>query len=234
MFMYQKYFITKEQLEELYVHKKYGTKVISDMLKAPRASVRHWLKKYNIPLRHTKARYMDLLNKKFHQLTVIEPTEIRKNGQRVWKCLCDCGNTCYSLAYEVKGGYKKSCGCSHRLSGNKNRNWRGHGEIGAHHFTAIRRAARIRNIRFNITIQEIWDLFIKQDRKCALTGLDIKFSQHHQEETTASLDRIDSSKDYSIDNVQWLHKDINIMKQDFVQNEFFKYCKLIVTHNNLI
>lgn len=233
MFMYQKYFITKEQLEDLYVNKKYGTKIVSDILKTPRASVRHWLKKYNIPLRHSKTRYMDLLNHKFNQLTVIEPTEMRKHHQRVWKCKCDCGNICYALAYEIKGGYKKSCGCFHKLTGKKNHNWRGYGDIGANVFTRIKRAAEIRDIPFEITIQDIWNLFLKQNRKCALSGIELKFANNHRDETTASLDRIDSSKDYTIDNVQWVHKDINAMKQDLSEIEFIDYCQKIINYNKL-
>ena len=48
-----------------------------------------------------------------------------------------------------------------------------------------------------------------------------------------SLDRIDSSKGYTKDNVQWLHKDVNNLKMDFDQKEFLEWCKKIVKHKNL-
>ena len=41
---------------------------------------------------------------------------------------------------------------------------------------------------------------------------------------TASLDRIDSTKGYSKDNIQWVHKDINCMKMDFSQQYFIDLC----------
>ena len=42
-----------------------------------------------------------------------------------------------------------------------------------------------------------------------------------------SVDRIDSSKGYIIDNIRWIHKDINVMKNSF-SDEYFTYlCKLI-------
>ena len=50
-------------------------------------------------------------------------------------------------------------------------------------------------------------MFLKQNKKCALTGLDIWFGistkekTHGKKEQTASLDRIDSSKGYTKDNV---------------------------------
>lgn len=44
---------------------------------------------------------------------------------------------------------------------------------------------------------------------------------------TASLDRIDSLKGYTIDNVQWIHKHINYMKIDLTEQEFFHFIKQI-------
>ena len=51
---------------------------------------------------------------------------------------------------------------------------------------------------------------------------------------TASLDRIDSSKGYTKNNVQWLHKDINIMKRDFPEEKFLFLCKQIVKNHKLV
>lgn len=48
----------------------------------------------------------------------------------------------------------------------------------------------------NIDIKFAWELYVKQEKKCALSGLPIVFaiSNKKSSETTASLDRIDSSK----------------------------------------
>lgn len=50
---------------------------------------------------------------------------------------------------------------------------------------------------------------------------------HLGEYNTASLDRIDSSKPYIIDNIQWVHKDINFMKRTYSHDYFIKLCKLV-------
>ena len=50
---------------------------------------------------------------------------------------------------------------------------------------------------------------------------------------TASLDRIDSNKGYTKDNVQFVHKDINWMKQDFEQNKFIEYCKKVANKHEI-
>ena len=62
---------------------------------------------------------------------------------------------------------------------------------------------------------------LKQNKKCALSGIDLIFEANHGKiEGNISLDRIDSQKGYTINNVQWVHKDINFMKQDFAENYF--------------
>ena len=63
----------------------------------------------------------------------------------------------------------------------------------------------------NISIQEAWEIYIKQDRKCALSGVPIVFTTNNDKYwiQTASPDRIDSSLHYTEDNFQWVHKRIN-------------------------
>lgn len=62
-----------------------------------------------------------------------------------------------------------------------------------------------------------------------MSGLLIHFG-NKTEKQTASLDRIDSTKGYIESNVQWLHKDINNIKQDYSVNELLAYCKLIINN----
>ena len=52
------------------------------------------------------------------------------------------------------------------------------------------------NREINIDIQYTWNLFVKQDGKCALTGVDIRIgdSRYGVEYHNASLDRKDNSK----------------------------------------
>ena len=84
----------------------------------------------------------------------------------------------------------------------------------------------------------MWDLYLKQNKKCALTGLDICFGIYGNDKLggtrpqTASLDRIDSTKGYLVGNVQWVHKDINNIKQDYSVDELIEYCDLIIKHKN--
>ncbi len=74
-------------------------------------------------------------------------------------------------------------------------------------------------------------LEIKQQNKCAVTGIDIFIKHPSRDVTTindtASLDRIDSTKGYTQDNVQWVALGINYMKMDFTTEELHKMLSLI-------
>jgi hypothetical protein len=170
----------------------------------------------------------DLCGKEFGFLKVLEKAK-NKHGRVHWRCLCKCGNIKDIMASHLKRGAVTSCGCNRFGIGEESNSWKGYGQVSGRYWTRIKRGADERKLEFSISIEQVWMLFEAQDKKCALTGLDIILDK----EQTASLDRIDSSKGYTIDNVQWVHKDINKMKMDLGQEIFFKYCKLIVENKKL-
>lgn len=76
----------------------------------------------------------------------------------------------------------------------------------------------------------------KQNFKCALTGLPIIIvgGKNNTKQTTASPDRIDSTKEYELNNIQYVHKIINYMKMDLSQEDFIQFCKLVVEHQKIV
>jgi GDP-L-fucose synthase len=123
------------------------------------------------------------------------------------------------------GGYRRS-------SKTHGRNWKGYGEISGAYWHVVIRRAKYRNIEISVTLDYIWQLFIKQERKCALTGIPICFTHTYagKEKTkqTASLDRIDLSKGYVIGNVRWVHKHVNTLKNTFDDEYLHNICNLII------
>ncbi len=99
-------------------------------------------------------------------------------------------------------------------------------------WNVLNHGAKRRNIEVKITKDDMLTQFEKQQRKCALTGVDlvIYLERDKYTQTTASLDRIDNTKGYLIDNIQWVHKKINALKNDFEQSEFIEWCKLIAQY----
>ena len=145
------------------------------------------------------------------------------------KCLI-CSNEYSVVCYSLESGKSKcckKCGSSHKKQNNPN--WQGYKDMPKTSFHLIKESARKRNLKFLIDMKYCWELFEKQNRKCVLTGLDLIFNCGTRNSGTASLDRIDSSKGYEEGNVQWVHKHINIMKNQFDQNYFIKMCRLVST-----
>lgn len=182
----------------------------------------------------------DLSKKEFDKLVVIGPGPSKryKNGKsyRTWECLCKCGKTVYPTTSKLKSGHTRSCGClrlkniSPRLS-KDHPAWKGCGDISGSHWCRILANARHRKIEVSITIEYAWNLYLLQDRKCKLSGVPIDFSMSSKELVdgllTASLDRIDSSKGYIEGNVQWVHRDVNYMKMNLLEDRFIDWCNII-------
>jgi len=103
--------------------------------------------------------------------------------------------------------------------------WKGYNEIPYSWFSKyFERKGKKRD--GNITIVEVYNLWIQQNKKCALSNLNIDFIKT-ENGISASIDRIDSDKDYTNDNIQLVHKDINLMKNAFKQDYFIKLCKKV-------
>jgi hypothetical protein len=176
------------------------------------------------------------LGQKFGRLTAIE-LEKDKNGYNTrYLCKCDCGNTHSVSKTHLRSGRITHCGCI-RHEGAKHQQWKGIGEISGDfwwsHIVRSANGSKLNNRErkakeLTLTIQEAWDLFLKQDRKCALSGIELQFPKRSKDKSwTASLDRIDSSKGYVLGNVQWVHKDVNIMKNKFDNQYFISMCTKI-------
>lgn len=180
------------------------------------------------------SRLKNLAGKKFDKLLVIDRAPNKKNWT-MWNCICDCGKECVAYSTHLLRGNVTSCGCNYK-KGEMHRDWSGYGEISGKRWSSIKRInqkgqrlSRI-NIPFDITIEYAWNLFIKQNRKCALSGQLLQFS-NESKHNTASLDRIDNTKGYVDGNVQWVHKDINRMKNIFDNDYFVFICKMIANKN---
>lgn len=58
----------------------------------------------------TEACKLNLTNKTFGELLVLEPTSERKNNSVIWKCQCSCGKIHYAPANELNAYRILSCG----------------------------------------------------------------------------------------------------------------------------
>jgi hypothetical protein len=184
-----------------------------------------YCKRNNINVTKKKGRkgskkYKDLQGKEFHCLTVISDAGRNERGNVIWNCKCKCGKECIAVGYDLTHGKTKTCGC--RLKINNARNWQGYGEIPKTYWSSLNNGASQRSLEFTITIEYANELFLSQNKKCKLSGLELSFK-----ENSPSLDRIDNTKGYVKGNVQWVHKHINKIKQTFDNQYFIYLCKLV-------
>jgi dCMP deaminase len=172
-------------------------------------------------------RQLELTNQKFGKLTAIKIVGTYKT-KKLWECLCECGNTTNVVSTKLKNNEIQSCGCVQLYTGKHKRSYRGHGDISGYTWSQIKCSAKSRNHEFSISIEYAWNLYLKQDKKCALSNRPILFCSSRKEKNvenhTASLDRIDNTKGYIEDNVWWTHKDLNYMKQEYNLKSFIEMC----------
>ncbi len=163
---------------------------------------------------------------------ILEELPLTRGRTRKFLCKCRCGKEKEVFYSHLKHKKSKSCGCKgpRRQYHSK---WKGCGEISGAYWSRIVCNANGKRGRLavgiDITIQDGWQLFLKQERKCALSNKNLTFNDGYAG-WTASLDRIDPSIGYTQKNVQWVHKDINRMKNIFQNEYFIRTCQEIAKH----
>lgn len=217
--------------KDIRAHFKLGAKAYARILQS--IEVEHGVIK---PPRNTPDH--NLIEQKFNNLTITGFTYDQK--YKIWKMVvrCDCGVVGTAKLFQLENGQRKTCGirgCAYfhniRRTNGRSGNFTGCEDIYGSRWGGWRCGAAARNLEFSVTPEYGWALFVKQNKLCALSGVEIAFGTAWNKVCTASLDRIDSTQGYIDGNVQWVHKAINLMKRDMTDAEFLDWCKRIVLHS---
>jgi len=150
-----------------------------------------------------------------------------KSGKTVteWEVKCvNCGRIRkIKRADHARGHAEKPC----KYCSNKNNHPQGnHRGIRISFAKKYELHANARSKSWNISLDDMADVADEQKRKCALSGIKLIFFGDF-DKITASLDRIDNSKGYLRSNIQWVHKDINMMKGMLTMEQFVNLCKAV-------
>lgn len=184
------------------------------------------------------------VGEKIYDYTVIDNTLIplikppkSKPDRKGVTVQCKCGTIEIVAIYDLHGGdygqYRKKCYLCGKIKEAESK-FTGIGNLSGTYIGIMKKGANERKLEYNVTKEFLWNLFLIQNHKCALSGVDIILRRLRKDSVqTASLDRIDSSKGYVEGNVQWVHKDINKIKMEFEQKEFIKLCQLVANHNKV-
>lgn len=85
--------------------------------------------------------------------------------------------------------------------------------------------AKKRNIQWDLTLDDLENL----PKICHYTGVDLVLTPN--QENTISLDRLDSSRGYTKDNIVFCCADINKMKLEFNKDYFIRMCHRVSGFN---
>lgn len=171
-----------------------------------------------IPFEDIRRMYFDekMSSLKIAKVLNISDTTVRKRLQKA--------------GYELESGAEQS----KKRIGKLNSKWRGHEGIIGSLWRSIINSASSRKINVDFTKEDLWNLWLKQDGKCALSGISLKLPHSTEDwnsrDFSASLDRIDSSICYTISNVQWVSKFINISKWSMGQERYIEICRMVAEH----
>lgn len=88
-----------------------------------------------------------------------------------------------------------------------------------------------RDKKIDVTIQDLKDLWENQKGICSYLGIELHLNTYGKIKkdpiTSASLDRIDSSRGYVKGNLQWISRSMNYLKNDMSEYQVFEVMDLI-------
>jgi hypothetical protein len=96
--------------------------------------------------------------------------------------------------------------------------------------------ARGRGLLVAIDKDDLLGLFLKQEGRCALTGIEMDWrakggaGRGNKALAAPSVDRIDSHGNYTLDNIQIVMAAVNVMKNDLSTDQFVALCEQVVAH----
>ncbi len=171
---------------------------------------------------------VDILGQKFGRLVVYKRAKKGSDSRACWWCKCECGNRLKVAGKDLRLGHTKSCGCLQKEKAGFER--RKPGVAARQLFAKTAGRAKKRNRAFELAFAEFFRL---SALPCFYCGRDF-FSTNRckwDEFRYNGLDRVDSTKGYTPDNIVPCCKLCNIMKADLSVEMFVEQIERIyATH----
>ena len=170
-------------------------------------------------------------------------------GKRIVSFKCDCGEEKNGDIYDIKRGRIISCGCSrgteerrgisrkNALTNIKNGSFLPGSSLTKE--TKFKYLFKCINNKVghkkneSLTIQEIEEVWVKQEGRCAYTGVKLLLPTHTLNKPSknpweiASVDRIDSSMAYCKNNIQFVSRTINLAKSSMTHEQMLEFISFV-------
>ena len=169
-----------------------------------------------------------------------------ENGIKYYKCSI-CGEWLTSDNFDQAGGNKyqyrdgldKRChNCKIKQNKEARTNYseeRRLEKILQARWLGARDRAKSKNRLFDISKEDLMDLWNKQEGKCAISKIPMTFNiDSGRNPYNISIDQINPSRGYTKDNIQLVCMCVNQLKSDFDMNTVINICKNILNNHNIL
>lgn len=163
--------------------------------------------------------FTKLTGKRFGRLRVIGlASGLSKEGRRLWWCLCRCGSHVVATSKSLTTGNTKSCGCARKKF-----------PVSVSVIRALYREyqknAKKRGVLFRLTKKQFRELTAGSCTYCGCPPSKTKSNHSYN-----GVDRIDSSKGYTIDNCVSCCYRCNVMKSNLTTRDFVDHIRRVFRH----
>jgi hypothetical protein len=176
---------------------------------------------------------IDLTGNRYGRLIVLHLDNIHDN-RTYWYCKCDCGVEKVISGNSLQSGSTLSCGCYQKeITGNVKRIEKGMAAFNAI-FGRYKRNAKRRQVVFELDLDTFFKMTQDECHYCGELPSQIMRGDciKNGEFIYNGIDRIDSNKGYTLDNVVTCCKYCNFGKREMPQQEFFEWVQRV--NNNLV
>ena len=180
----------------------------------------------------SNARSLKLVGQQFERLTVIKRVPVPKGRplqKAYWLCKCECGSNVIVPTEKLTGKETRSCGClrMERLNGIHYTER----DVTKDVFRPILCNMQRSRHSVSLTLQDLKEVWANQQGICTYTGLKLLLPTWgdciKKDIHLASVDRIDSSKGYERDNIQFVSAIANYAKNTFTHEQMVDFCKIV-------
>lgn len=180
----------------------------------------------------------NITNQKFGRLKAIRVAASQNNSKNrglYWHCICDCGNEIIVNSHNLIRGHTKSCGCLKKEKAKEGK-YKNNSKLRKLKKLEVyfKRNSKNRNgktLEYNLTLDNIEKLAFSNCFYCNKEPSNTLYTTKNEEIKYSGIDRIDSSKGYTIDNVVSCCIYCNQAKMAMSQEDFLSWIEKVYNYS---
>jgi hypothetical protein len=177
--------------------------------------------------RNGKYLVLIMIGKQFNRLTILSFSHYDKRHRKHYLCKCECGKEKTVQISLLKSGNTKSCGCLSREV-KKAKLLPNNAGVINQIILSYKRHAKTRGFAWGLTFDEVTNIINRPCYYCGIINSNKKITKNCRGGFSYNgIDRVNSKKDYTIDNVVPCCNFCNKAKGSKTKEEFLSWVKRI-------